>query len=42
MRRFGEAGGDVDNGLVDSAFCSDDEDDIDLDLEETDKERKMR
>ena len=39
MRRFGEAGGNVDNGSVDSAFYSDDEDDSDL--EETDKERKM-
>ena len=38
MRRFGEAGGAMDDGSVDSAFYSDSE----SDLEETDKERKMR
>mmetsp|Transcript_33334 Transcript_33334/g.80621 ORF Transcript_33334/g.80621 Transcript_33334/m.80621 type:complete len:774 (-) Transcript_33334:271-2592(-) len=36
MRRFGEAGGDMDDGSVDSAFYSDSEE------EETEKERKMR
>ena len=30
MRRFGEAGGDVDNGSVNSAFYSNDEDDSDF------------
>jgi len=40
MRRFGEAGGDMDDGSVDSAFYS--ESDSDIDLEETEKERKMR
>jgi hypothetical protein len=38
MRRFGEAGGAMDDGSVDSAFYSDAE----SDLEETEKERKMR
>jgi hypothetical protein len=38
MRRFGEAGGDMDDGSVDSAFYSD----SDSDMEETEKERKMR
>ena len=37
-RRFGEDGGDYDDGSVDSAFYSDSDDD----LEETEKERKMR
>ncbi|KAL7536950.1 hypothetical protein ACHAXR_007506 [Thalassiosira sp. AJA248-18] len=40
LRCFGEAGGAMDDGSVDSAFYSDDEDDSDL--EETEKERKMR
>lgn len=40
MRRFGEAGGDMDDGSVDSAFYSDRDDDSDM--EETDKERKIR
>jgi len=39
MRRFGEAGGDMDDGSVDSAFYSESDD---SDLEETEKERKMR
>lgn len=38
MRQFGEAGGAMDDGSVDSAFYSD----SDGDEEETDKERKMR
>ena len=38
-RRFGEAGGDMDDGSVDSAFYSDSDD---SDLELTEKERKMR
>mmetsp|Transcript_33036 Transcript_33036/g.69326 ORF Transcript_33036/g.69326 Transcript_33036/m.69326 type:complete len:604 (-) Transcript_33036:674-2485(-) len=38
MRRFGEAGGAMDDGSVDSAFYSD----SDGDEEETDKERRMR
>mmetsp|Transcript_1786 Transcript_1786/g.3618 ORF Transcript_1786/g.3618 Transcript_1786/m.3618 type:complete len:774 (-) Transcript_1786:263-2584(-) len=38
-RRFGEAGGAMDDGSVDSAFYSDASD---SDLEETEKERKMR
>jgi len=40
MRRFGEAGGDMDDGSVDSAFYSGS--DSDSDLEETEKERRMR
>lgn len=39
-RRFGEAGGDADDGSVDSIYYS--EDDTDSDVEETEKERKMR
>jgi len=39
MRRFGEAGGAMDDGSVDSAFYSDSDE---SDLEETEKERKMR
>jgi len=38
MRRFGEAGGIMDDGSVDSAFYTD----SDSDLEETEKERRMR
>merc|ERR1711966_372979 len=38
MRRFGEAGGTMDDGSVDSAFYTD----SDSDLEETEKERQMR
>ncbi len=37
-RRFGEAGGEMDDGTVDSAFYSD----SDGEIEETEKERKMR
>lgn len=39
MRCFGEAGGAMDDGSVDSAFYSDDDG---SDLEETEKERRMR
>jgi hypothetical protein len=37
-RRFGEMGGDMDDGSVDSAFYSDSDDDV----EESEKEKKMR
>ena len=40
MRRFGEMGGHMDDGSVDSAFYSDQDDGSDL--EETERERRMR
>jgi hypothetical protein len=41
-RRFGEFGGDFDDGSVDSAFYSSDEEDFDDNCKDKDREKKMR